>query len=452
MRYLLLASTTLLACAHAPAPPVPAPEVVSIRVEHVGPDAAWRVTWRLPRDVKEVRLVRPGHGDRTRRWQISTPGLRLETIDEVDRIVSEGPLFRTFEAHVLEFARKPEKDYQAFIPFLDGSVLLFTGTYDVEPSPGAPPWTIAFQLVPRPGETVVIGGARHEVFSDWSSRGDGTYALFGNTPSVETPLGLALVDGGMPAWLRERTLALAPRLFALYAERTGHRLAERPTFFLSYGREADAGSFSFGGGTLPGVVQLDARMGSRFAGEGDPMVWERQARLLAHEAAHLWLDQAFEPAPGSSRWLDEGGADAFALRALLDLGIVSPERFQELLSGDLAECLLFLDAGPLTDAARAGRWTALYRCGEVASFLADAAGARRSPSWDLFQFWGEVFRGAKDRVYDEALWLWTLSALPGGDREAAAVRRLVRRPDAALGADLADLLRIESWPTRPSTP
>ena len=47
---------------------------------------------------------------------------------------------------------------------------------------------------------------------------------FGNTPLQETPLGLAMVDGGMPSWLRDRTLFLAPRVFGHYAVKTGWRL------------------------------------------------------------------------------------------------------------------------------------------------------------------------------------------------------------------------------------
>ena len=105
---------------------------------------------------------------------------------------------------------------------------------------------------------------------------------------------------------------------------------------------------------VPGVVQVDARMGSRFAGEADPAVWERQSRLLAHEAAHLWPSHQFHPADGASRWLDEGGADAWALRALGDLDVLTRERFEELVKGEATECLRLLQDGPLSSAGRPG--------------------------------------------------------------------------------------------------
>ena len=171
------------------------------------------------------------------------------------------------------------------------------------------------------------------------------------------------------------------------------------------------------------------------------MVWERQARLVAHEAAHLWLDHLFRPAEGSSRWLDEGGADAWALRALLDLDVVNRNRFRQILREDAAECLRLLQDGPLATAARAGRWKALYRCGELASFLTEAAGSRRNPPWDLVQFWGQVFYGARSGVYDEALWFDTLAGMPGGERAAGVVRRVVGQPDASLAADVDELLQ-----------
>lgn len=449
-RTLLIGLLLVVSCAHKPAAP-PAPPtsgspgprhgVASIRVEHLPPGSGWRVTWQLPFPVQEVRLARPGHGDRKRQWILATPGLSLVTEDGIDRVVSATGPFSSFQATLVEFARKPEKDYQAFIPFEDGTVLVYTGMLDVAAPPEVEPWRMELELVPRPGDAVVVGGERIAGRATWMSRGDGTYAAFGSTPTLETPLGLAVVDRGMPAWLRDRTLAFALQVIGHYTARTGWRLSGRPTFFLSFGREEDPGALSFGGGTLENVVQLDARIGSRHATEQDPVVWERQARLVAHEAAHLWLDQLFRPAEGASRWLDEGGADAWALRALLDLDVVDRARFRRILREDTAECLRLLQDGPLATAARAGRWKALYRCGQLASFLTESAGTRRDPPWDLVQFWGQVFYGARNGTYDEALFFDTLLGMPGGERAAGVVRRLVGQPDAALAADVDELLQ-----------
>ncbi|HET8723729.1 MAG TPA: hypothetical protein VFM53_05945 [Anaeromyxobacteraceae bacterium] len=453
-RTLLVGLALAVSCAHSPTRPAapaapaaradapPPPGTVSIRVERLPAGSGWLVTWRLPQPVQELRFSRAGYGDRKRQWILRTPGLAIVSEGDRDRVVSASAPFQAFEASIVEYARKPEKDYQAFIPFTDGTVLLYTGVLDVEGPAAQDPWTLRFELVPRAGEAVVVGGARHVGPATWVSRGEGTYAAFGSPPIHDTPFGMAVVDGGMPAWLRDRTLLLAPQLFAHYAARTGWRLDVRPVLFLSYGREEDPGALSFGGGTLPGVVQVDARMGSRFSGEADPTVWERQSRLLAHEAAHLWLSNQFRPADGASRWLDEGGADAWALRALNDLDVLTRERFAELVKGEANECLRLLQDGPLSTAGRPGRWNALYRCGAVASLLTEAAGARRDPPWDLLQFWGQVFFDASFQTYDEALWLDTVSSLPGGVRVADVVRRMIDRPDPALAADVRDLLQF----------
>jgi hypothetical protein len=455
----LLASCALASCAHAPAPVAPTlappaapaqpPGTVSIRVERLAPGAGWAVTWRLPQPVREVRFERPGHGDRKRQWILSTPGLSIVSVDGLDRVVSSGAPFDSFSAVLVEYARKPEKDYQAFIPFQDGTVLVYTGALAVEAPTAEEPWRVDFELVPRKGEAVIVAGTVHAGAARWTSRGNGTYVAFGTPPVHDTPSGMAVVDGGMPAWLRDRTLSLAPQVFAHYASRTGWQLGQRPTFFLSYGTEPDPGALSFGGGTLEGVVQLDARMGSRFAAQEDPVVWERQARLLAHEAAHLWLDQQLRPADGVSPWLDEGGADAWALRALLDLGVVTRARFREIVSADVAECIRLLEDGPLSGAARDGRWAAIYRCGEVANLLTEAAGSRREPPWDLVQIWGRVFYNARDGRYDEAIWFDTLLSMTGGTRVADAVRRMLVAPDPSLGDEIPALLsRTDAWSDR----
>jgi hypothetical protein len=449
----------LLAAACAGAPPKPAPAApplnvptaapvrlpagtVGIRIERLPPGAGWAVSWTLPHPVQEVRLTRPGHGDRKRQWILTTPGLSIVSADGEDRVVSSGAPFSFFDAVVAEYARKPEKDYQVFIPYTDGTVLLYTGAFEVRAPPAEDPWPTEFLLVPRKGNALVVGGAHYQGPATWRSSGDGTYAAFGNSPTMETPVGLAVVDGGMPAWLRDKTLLFALQVFGHYGVRTGWRLDVRPTLFLSYGREAEPGALSFGGGTLPGVVQIDSRMGSRFAGEADPVVWERQARLVAHEAAHLWLSHMFRPADGSSRWLDEGGADAWAVRALLDIGVVGRDRYRQILSEDAAECLRLLEEGSVRAAEAAGRWKTVYRCGEVASLATEAAGVRRDPPWDLLQFWGQVFYGARAGTYGESLWYDTLAGMPGGERVARTVRRMENRPDPALAGDVNELLQF----------
>jgi hypothetical protein len=456
-RPIFLGLVLVVSCSHAPAKPVAAaapaapvqpPGTASIRVEHLPGGAGWAATWRLPYPVQEIRLARPGNGDRKRQWILRTPGLSIATEGQKDRVVSSGAPFDTFEAVLVEYARKPEKDYQVFIPFSDGTVLLYTGVLDVEGPATEDPWKLHFELVPRRGDSVIVGGMLHPGAARWTSRGDGTYAAFGSPPVHDTPFGMAVVDGGMPAWLRDRTLALAPRVFAHYAARTGWRLAQRPTFFLSFGLEPDPGGLSFGGGTLEGVVQLDARLGSRFGREEDPAVWQKQARLLAHEAAHLWLDQQFRPADGTSPWLDEGGAEAWALRALLDLGVLTRDGFRQIVSEDTAECTRLLEGGPLSGAARAGRWAAVYRCGEVANLLTEAAGARRQPPWDVIQVWGQLFYNARDGRYDEGTWFDTVLSMPGGERVTDVVRRMVARPDPSLATEIPALLRTEAWSDR----
>ena len=287
----------------------------------------------------------------------------------------------------------------------------------------------------------MVNGARTVGRAAWKSRGDGTYVAFGSTPTLETPLGLAVVDRGMPAWLRDRTLMFALQVVGHYTVRTGWRLETVPPSSSPTGGRTTRVRSPSAAGRSTAWCSSTRRIGSRFATVQDPVVWERQARLVAHEAAHLWLDQLFRPADGTSRWLDEGGADAWALRALLDLGVVDRNRFRQLLREETAECLGLLQEGPLATAARAGRWKALYRCGQLASFLTEAAGSRRDPPWDLVQFWGQVFYGARGGVYDEALWFDTLLGMPGGARSAGVVRRLVGQPDASLAADVDDLLQ-----------
>src|SRR5208282_3681514 len=113
-------------------------------------------------------------------------------------------------------------------------------------------------------------------------------------------------------------------------------------------------------------------------------------------------------------WMDEGGADALATRALHATGVLDDTAFRNTLSQAASECALWLSAGePLTASTRPGHARAFYVCGSTLSLVVEAAIERRDPKVDLFTFWRAVFDEGKP-AYDEGTFLRVLDRM-GGD-------------------------------------
>ncbi|WNG49396.1 hypothetical protein F0U60_38705 [Archangium minus] len=441
---------TLSACATVPAPPLAAPPTaVSVHVEQLPETGAWRVRYRLPSPTREARFVRPGYGYRQTHWKVISPaGVRIEAADGEDRVSSaSGEAFDAFEVELAPFAWKPEKDYQAFIPFSAGGTLVHTGQFNLRPATGPSgareaPVQAQFTLVPRAAERVVLPGRVAAGPVKWEGSEDGTYAYFGPAIPLESEHLIAVVDSGLPGWIRQRTEALLPQLFAFYAERTGTRLGERATVFLSFTEEPRPRSIGMNGGALEGLIQLEVRLGSAFQREEDPKVEERLLQLTAHEAAHLWHGRMLYHEVNGGDWMHEGGADAFAYRALLHLGLLSREAYLARLSDAASQCALGLEGQALKDVSRPGRYRNHYTCGSTLALIAESELRKAHPGEDVFAHWARLLALAgASRRYDESLYFQALADRGVPPAALARMRRLIDEPLPRADALLLEALQ-----------
>jgi hypothetical protein len=216
---------------------------------------------------------------------------------------------------------------------------------------------------------------------------------------------IAILDPGTPKWLIDRLRTAVPELFADYVKLTGATLDRKPALFLSFQPAADPNSTTWKGGTLTGVIQMHIEA-VKDAPE-NPDLLERFFKFLAHEAAHLWNGQMFQNNERNQSWLHEGGADAFAWRALHRAGILDDRALTQKQVLDLNTCLALLGNESLHAAETGGNFRPVYHCGSALAWLTEAALRMRDPGADLHTIWRDLFQEAAKRSgkYDEALFL-----------------------------------------------
>ncbi|MCB9700192.1 MAG: hypothetical protein H6738_25625, partial [Alphaproteobacteria bacterium] len=319
MLSLLLGGCTTHAPPASPLPTVSAAPTPGVEVEVDYAADEWTVTWTFAEPVAGVWFPRSRHAFRQESWALRTEGWSWVSAPYGEVLVAEEPS-RSVSVRFPTDTRNRTKDYKLNLAFSEDSRLLFTGHLLVHPMRAVPEgveraadgvehrWTVKAE-----GRVQVLDHAGTDTLT-WSDPQlddeGGTYVYIGTIEPLRTDDLTAIVDPGMPTWMREETLTRLPELIALYTERTGHPLSFRPLVLASF--DPTGSGTDLKGGTLPGLVQLHA--GGTGWSETSSDVEERWFWFLGHETFHLWNGQEFRKQPGRwEEWASEGLSDLYAL-------------------------------------------------------------------------------------------------------------------------------------------
>lgn len=359
-------------------------------------DGRWTAVYRVSAPVERLDFARNGPYTRLPKWRVETKGYSL-IHDEKGETIVKSPGVKARKTIAVSFPVDtfvPVKDYQLFDAFSDGSLALYTGHFVLKGT------KTTFELAPRRKEHLLVGGKVFTRRTRWvDDAGEGTFVYYGKLKPVETPYMVGILDPGAPKWLDRKLDSALPQLFADYARLTGVALAQRPTVLFSFEAARDRNSTTWKGGTLNGLIQLHVEAAPDAAEDRDLL--ERFVKFIAHESAHLWNGQMFHAPEEGQSWMHEGGADAFAWRALRRAGILDDAGLDARLTSDLNDCVVSLGARALDDAEQKGDFKPVYACGATLAWLTEAATS------DLHAFWKLLFASSEQRGrrYDEALYL-----------------------------------------------
>ena len=393
-----VAVSVILALLAACTAPVELPHVV---VEPLA-SGDWRATWHAGVPVESMRFARAAGFLRERDWRVVTPGYAFARDGDAQALVLADDA-AAVDTVVIEFPRTTDfipRDYELFNTFTDGSVAVFSGHFAATVNGAS---ELDRVTVRAPDGQHAIGES---------------YVYVGTLTPVQYERFDAILDPGLPPWLAATVQDFLPRLLDVYAERTGHELADRPVVLFSH--DPASASTDFNGGVIGGQVQLRV---SGDWGRDDPWAMRAALELIAHEVAHLWNGHLVEPARDASPWLHEGGADAFADEALAAIGVMDAAALAAARELALNECL--------------ERRRSAYSCGQVAAWWSGAVDG------DLFALWGALIERATTHGgrYDESDWFDVMAARGAVPTQLDALRAFTQRldrPDAAtLQRDLA---------------
>jgi hypothetical protein len=403
-----------------------ASQTAPIVIERVQPER-WRASYTFDHPVTSLRFGRRAANHRERVWRVVTPGYRWATRDG-ETVLQLDPGAQAGTAITIEFPEFTDplpKEYELFQPFSDGAVALYTGHFYVTPEGPAynnAPLLQTVRLAPPPGTHAIVRGRISSgtvTFAD--GIGDGTYIYVGTQRPIETPHLVAVVDPGMPRWVRQLYETRLPQLFTAYTARFGRPLPWKPTVLYSFHDTAAAG-YESGGGTLTGLISMTLT-GSEWH-KPLPEAMTQAFQLLAHEAAHLWNGQLITSVGGPGSWMHEGSADAFANEMLLEFGVIDSAAWLDRRADAVNRCAAHVLAAPVHRAAERGAFRTFYDCGFVMALWTEMALRETSPSTDLFGFWRDLITKAQSTGgrYDEDLYFGVMRSAGVADSVVEQMR------------------------------
>ncbi|MGB3165545.1 MAG: hypothetical protein WBA68_02085, partial [Alteraurantiacibacter sp.] len=297
-------------------------------------------------------------------------------------------------------------DHDPAILMSNGSVALFTGAFtmfpmrDIEQLRG-------MDHVYRQAALLTFRDAAAPVFFNGSTVPRATlevddYVLFGPAQIVEAAHADIVLDPGLPDWLAQEVGAFTARAFAGYAERLGPSPDGTPMLLATW--SGDEEGIARTSGTASGRTLTMSFGGSGFVRRDYPALVYAQ-RLIAHEAAHVWLGQHVGVDRHAYRWITEGGAvvlavrmqealdvvnaddaEAFILRQRLisAIGEGTPYAVEDYLGNAREGCPGWLANGGLSGAQDRLEDRAFYDCGAMFALAVEQAGTARGE--DFFDF------------------------------------------------------------------
>ncbi len=351
----------------------------------------WVVAYQLPQAVQQVYFYREGSLSRAG-WCLAEADLSLVAeANNPHRITGQqGKKFDRFSVRFASDYRTIPKDYELNFAFTDGGELLYTGHLLLALNP-ADKIRHDFTFTAEQGHQVINQGESYQQAHRWTDRDlKGTYVYFGEAKPVESEQMLAVIDPGLPEWIGARMTRDLPKLFAFYTQQTGMALDFKPVVYFSFAPDEQPGT-QYSGGTLPGLIQLDVK-GNDWQ-QHTPNNLIAVSHFLAHEAAHLWNSQLIpSDEDRDASWIHEGGADAFAVRALAHLRILTDDEVLKAHEKYLNQCIEGLKTQPVTDYEQHRNFQVFYHCGATIAWLTELATQRENPAADLFDFWAVMMQ------------------------------------------------------------
>lgn len=413
-------------------------------------DGAWRVRYAFDAPQSVIFFSRSNGDYRTATWTPLSDGAAMARVGGFDAVLFDEPV-EAAAFRIAPYSDQIPQEYTPFIPFSDGGLAIHAGQFEVLAAEDSEAIAalegnlaqyqgeqkILGVRVIAPDTAIVAGGEVTRGEGSDVSLGGTSYLYVGEAEVQEGPDYAGVIDPGLPDWLQDQLESELGAVFAAYHDLWGEGLPEKASVL-----------YAFRGYDRPGLSNKGGALGSRLImleSSGDALRQPSQQIgvymrwFFAHEIAHLFQARtgAVVASQGDS-WIFEGGANAMANIVLGETATENPDGLMSDYAETFDTCAAYLADGPLSEAARDGRYDAYYQCGDLMS----RASAAATPDADLFALWRGLLDAAeaRDNRFSTDLYLEVMRERGAPEPAIQAIRRIATETLSDPRAALADML------------
>lgn len=434
---------------------------VSVDVERLGAHE-WRISYAFEQEFSQWEFLRSGDDYRTGSWIVETDGVSIVRRDNVDYLIAEEAT-SSVTLRINSEGHPVLLDNQGFLTLGGSAMAIYSGQLqlralcresevgddgDGDGARSEPPHH--FRFGSQLEDSIRVDGqlADRNAFYRFNES-IGAYALYGATPADNASAYQVYVADSLPARMPGVVTNALARSLGSLAGSLEHDLETPPVLILAQRTDVGDG-VAFRGGVLDNQVAIEVGGGLVFSDDPEIMsqVDRFVARLMTHEAVHLWNGDLVTNADSSEAWMHEGSAELLSWYSLYQTGFVDQAYLEGRVSNALNQCLDELRRGPLVTALERGRYSAYYTCGVVMNLRAGHAVNPSDPVQGVFQLWASLIRSTlagDDTLYTTADFYRVLAELGAGPEVVQWLEMLREESVEDLDSALPDALSHSGW-------
>lgn len=387
----------------------------------------WKVSYQFEKPQSALIFSRSVGNYRVGDWISLTKGVRIKRVAGFDAILLDKPK-TNFSFKFKASSKQLNGDYTPFIQFSDGGVALFTGQFELLPVKNQQAienlngklqnylgQQYNCEVTVKTDKQLIFKG---QVFSESIIDrffGGGEYVYVGGGEITQGKSFIGVLDSDLPTWIRDRLDSDLEAIFSGLDLLFEQNLPYTPTVLFAFHGFKKIGVSNSGGAIGNNLLALESE-GSMYKQQNDRahsyLLW-----FFAHEAAHLYQHKkSYYLHQLPDRWIYEGGANAIANYLLEDQRLANPQTLNKRKADAFNSCATFLKSGKPLAYAVYSPSRAHYYCGEIFSYITDAA----LPNHSYFEFWNalvsQVVDEQKQTPTGTELYFKTMTEL-GADQE-----------------------------------
>ena len=377
----------------------------------------WEIHYRFKHPVSQITFNTNPNSFREKHWDFSRKNSTLISEKGEQSLIFAKPT-KSFKVTVSGLDNNfYNRNYTPFIVFSDLSSAIYVGHYYLSSVRikqnliDSDKLNLNLQLSTTIHEKILY---KNEVDSKKINIQKDTnpeYAYFGNLPYSRQKYNTLVIDPKLPKWIINIYEDSIPKMISFFQSSFDISLPSTPLVLVGF-HNIDIRP-RIDGGFVGNQVAINI-VGNGWA-QYNLQNKNEHLRLLAHELSHLWIGGLFKPDTTFEEfnnviWMHEGGANAFALKGLLELKLVSTEWYESQFKKSINECINTLQLSHINSFDKINKLQSSYACGASMILLFEIILNDKN----IFNLWASIFHSHSNNVFsqDDVLSILQKSLVP----------------------------------------